>query len=99
MTPEQYKKMQELQKEVEEIKLNRRKEVFYYEAQKISDRYQLTEPEMVELFDYARWSTVVRKSKSHSVHSSHLDPNFRGIGLYTQFVRSNDIINTQRIII
>ena len=54
MTPEQYKKMQELQKEVEEIKLNRRKEVFNYEAQKISDKYQLTEPEMVELFDYAQ---------------------------------------------
>ena len=54
MTPEQYKKMQELQKEVEEIKLNRRKETFNYEAQKISDKYQLTEPEMVELFDYAQ---------------------------------------------
>ena len=54
MSPEQYQKMQELQKEVEEIKLNRRKEVFNYEAQKLSDKYQLSEPEMVELFDYAQ---------------------------------------------
>ena len=54
MTPEQYQKMQELQKEVEEIKLNRRKEVFNYEAQKVSDKYNLTEKQMVELFDYAQ---------------------------------------------
>jgi hypothetical protein len=53
MTPEQYQKMQELQKEVEEIKLNRRKEVFNYEAQKVSDKYNLSEKQMVELFDYA----------------------------------------------
>ena len=58
MTPEQYTKMQELQKEVEEIKLNRRKEIFNYEAQKISDKYQLTEPEMVELFDYAQANKI-----------------------------------------
>jgi hypothetical protein len=58
MTPEQYKKMQELQKEVEEIKLNRRKETFNYEAQKISDKYQLTEPQMVELFDYAQSNQI-----------------------------------------
>jgi hypothetical protein len=53
MTPEQYTKMQELQKEVEEIKLNRRKEVFNYEAQKVSDKFNLSENQMVELFDYA----------------------------------------------
>jgi hypothetical protein len=53
MTPEQYQKMQELQKEVEEIKLNRRKETFNYEAQKVSDKYNLSEKQMVELFDYA----------------------------------------------
>ena len=53
MTPEQYKKMQDLQKEVEEIKLNRRKEIFNYEAQKVSDKFNLSEKEMVELFDYA----------------------------------------------
>jgi len=53
MTPEQYQKMQELQKEVEEIKLNRRKEVFNYEAQKVSDKFNLSEKQMVELFDYA----------------------------------------------
>lgn len=58
MTPEQFQKMQELQKEVEEIKLNRRKEIFNYEAQKISDRYQLTEKEMVELFDYAQSNKI-----------------------------------------
>ena len=58
MSPEQYQKMQELQKEVEEIKLNRRKEVFNYEAQKISDKYQLSEPEMVELFDYAQSNKI-----------------------------------------
>ena len=58
MTPEQYKKMQELQKEVEEIKLNRRKETFNYEAQKISDKYQLTEPQMVELFDFAQKNNI-----------------------------------------
>lgn len=58
MTPEQYTKMQELQKEVEEIKLNRRKEVFNYEAQKISDKYQLTEKQMVELFDYAQSNNI-----------------------------------------
>lgn len=58
MTPEQYQKMQELQKEVEEIKLNRRKEVFNYEAQKISDKYQLSEKEMVELFDYAQSNKI-----------------------------------------
>jgi hypothetical protein len=54
MTPEQYQKMQELQKEVEEIKLNRRKETFNYEAQKVSDKYNLSEKQMVELFDYAQ---------------------------------------------
>ena len=54
MSPEQYQKMQELQKEVEEIKLNRRKEVFNYEAQKVSDKFNLSEKEMVELFDYAQ---------------------------------------------
>ena len=53
MTPEQYKKMQDLQKEVEEIKLNRRKEIFNYEAQKVSDKFNLSEKQMVELFDYA----------------------------------------------
>ena len=53
MTPEQYTKMQELQKEVEEIKLNRRKEVFNYEAQKVSDKFNLSEKQMVDLFDYA----------------------------------------------
>jgi hypothetical protein len=58
MTPEQYKKMQELQKEVEEIKLNRRKEIFNYEAQKISDKYQLTEKQVVELFDYAQTNKI-----------------------------------------
>ena len=58
MTPEQYQKMQELQKEVEEIKINRRKEVFNYEAQKISDKYQLTEKQMVELFDYAQSNKI-----------------------------------------
>jgi hypothetical protein len=58
MTPEQYQKMQELQKEVEEIKLNRRKETFNYEAQKISDKYQLTEPQMVELFDFAQKNNI-----------------------------------------
>jgi hypothetical protein len=58
MTPEQYKKMQELQKEVEEIKINRKKEIFNYEAQKISDKYQLTEPEMVELFDFAQSNNI-----------------------------------------
>lgn len=54
MSPEQYQKMQELQKEVEEIKLNRRKEVFNYEAQKVSDKFNLSEKQMVELFDYAQ---------------------------------------------
>lgn len=54
MTPEQYQKMQELQKEVEEIKLNRRKETFNYEAQKVSDKYNLSEKQMVEIFDYAQ---------------------------------------------
>jgi hypothetical protein len=58
MTPEQFKKMQELQKEVEEIKLNRRKETFNYEAQKVSDKYNLTEKQMVELFDYAQKTGV-----------------------------------------
>ena len=53
MTPEQYKKMQDLQKEVDEIKLNRRKEIFNYEAQKVSDKFNLSEKQMVELFDYA----------------------------------------------
>ena len=58
MTPEQYKKMQDLQKEVEEIKLNRRKEIFNYEAQKVSDKYNLSEKEMVEIFDYASESKI-----------------------------------------
>jgi hypothetical protein len=58
MTPEQFKKMQELQKEVEEIKLNRRKEVFNYEAQKVSDKYNLSEKQMVELFDYAQTNGI-----------------------------------------
>jgi len=58
MTPEQYKKMNELQKEVEEIKLNRRKEVFNYEAQKVSDKYNLSEKDMVEIFDYAQSSGI-----------------------------------------
>jgi hypothetical protein len=58
MTPEQYKKMNDLQKEVEEIKLNRRKEVFNYEAQKVSDKYNLSEKEMVEIFDYAQSSGI-----------------------------------------
>jgi hypothetical protein len=58
MSPEQYQKMQELQKEVEEIKINRRKEVFNYEAQKISDKYQLTEAQMVELFDYSQTNKI-----------------------------------------
>ena len=58
MTPEQYKKMQDLQKEVEEIKLNRRKEIFNYEAQKVSDKFNLSEKEMVELFDYASASKI-----------------------------------------
>jgi hypothetical protein len=58
MTPEQYKKMQELQKEVEEIKLNRIKESFNYEAQKVSDKYNLSEKEMVEIFDYAQKTGV-----------------------------------------
>ena len=53
MTPEQYTKMQELQKEVNEIKENRRKEIFNYEAQKVSDKFNLSEKQMVELFDYA----------------------------------------------
>jgi len=58
MTPEQYKKMQDLQKEVEEIKLNRRKEVFNYEAQKVSDKFNLSEKQMVELFDYAQSNNI-----------------------------------------
>lgn len=58
MTPEQYKKMNDLQKEVEEIKLNRRKEIFNYEAQKVSDKFNLSEKEMVELFDYASESKI-----------------------------------------
>jgi hypothetical protein len=58
MTPEQYKKMQDLQKEVDEIKLNRRKEIFNYEAQKVSDKFNLSEKEMVELFDYASASKI-----------------------------------------
>jgi hypothetical protein len=58
MTPEQFKKMQDLQKEVEEIKLNRRKEIFNYEAQKVSDKFNLSEKEMVELFDYASESKI-----------------------------------------
>jgi len=58
MTPEQYTKMQELQKEVEEIKLNRRKEVFNYEAQKVSDKFNLSEKQMVELFDYAQSNNI-----------------------------------------
>lgn len=58
MTPEQYKKMTDLQKEVEEIKLNRRKEVFNYEAQKVSEKFNLSEKEMVELFDYAQSSGI-----------------------------------------
>ena len=53
MTPEQYKKMTDLQKEVEEIKENRRKEIFNYEAQKVSDKFNLSDKQMVELFDYA----------------------------------------------
>jgi hypothetical protein len=58
MTPEQFKKMQELQKEVEEIKLNRRKENFNYEAQKVSDKYNLSEKQMVEIFEYAQQTGV-----------------------------------------
>jgi hypothetical protein len=58
MTPEQFKKMQDLQKEVEKIKLNRRKEIFNYEAQKVSDKYNLSEKEMVEIFDYAQTSGI-----------------------------------------
>lgn len=58
MTPEQFKKMQDLQKEVDEIKLNRRKEVFNYEAQRLSDKYKLTEPQMVEIFEYAQNSGI-----------------------------------------
>lgn len=54
MSPEQYQKMQTLEKEVEEIKLNRRKETFNYEAQKVSDKYNLSEKSMVEIFDYAQ---------------------------------------------
>jgi hypothetical protein len=58
MTPEQYKRMQDLQKEVNEIKENRRKEIFNYEAQKVSDKFNLSEKEMVELFDYASASKI-----------------------------------------
>lgn len=58
MTPEQFQKMQELQKEVEEIKLNRKKETFNYEAQKVSDKYNLSEKEMVDIFDYAQQTGV-----------------------------------------
>ena len=58
MTPEQFQKMQELQKEVEEIKINRRKEIFNYEAQKVSDKFNLSEKQMVELFDYAQSNKI-----------------------------------------
>jgi hypothetical protein len=50
--------MQDLQKEVNEIKENRRKEIFNYEAQKVSDKFNLSEKEMVELFDYASASKI-----------------------------------------
>ena len=54
MTPEQYKELQEMKQRLEQTELDRKKQVFNYEAQKISDKYNLSEAEMVEIFSYAQ---------------------------------------------
>jgi len=54
MTPEQYKELQDMKQRLEQTELERKKQVFNYEAQKISDKYNLSEAEMVEIFSYAQ---------------------------------------------
>ena len=54
MTPEQYKELQEMKQRLEQTELDRKKQVFNYEAQKIADKYNLSEKEMVDIFSYAQ---------------------------------------------
>jgi hypothetical protein len=54
MTPEQYKELQDMKQRLEQTELERKKQVFNYEAQKIADKYNLSENEMVDIFTYAQ---------------------------------------------
>lgn len=54
ITPEQYKKMQELEKKVADIEAEKNREVFNLKASQIADKYNLKEKDMMNLFSEAQ---------------------------------------------
>ena len=54
ITPEQYKKMQELEKKVAEIEQAKNREVFNLKADQIASKYDLKEKDMMNLFSEAQ---------------------------------------------
>jgi len=52
--PKQFKKMQEMEKKIQEIEESKAREVFNLKANQLAERYRLNDNQMMQLFQYAR---------------------------------------------
>ena len=58
MTPEQYKKIQELEQRLNQTEESRRREVFNYEADRVAQKYQINDSELMKVFEFAKTNNI-----------------------------------------
>jgi len=58
LTPEQYKKIQELESRLNETEESRRREVFNYEAERIAQKYTISDSDMLKLFEFSKQNSI-----------------------------------------
>jgi hypothetical protein len=58
MTPEQYKKIQELEQRLNQTEESRRREVFNYEADRVAQKYQINDSELMKVFEFAKINNI-----------------------------------------
>lgn len=58
LTPEQYKKIQELETRLNQTEETRRKEMFNYEAERVAQKYSIGDSELMKVFEFAKNNSI-----------------------------------------
>jgi len=58
LTPEQYKKIQDLETRLNKTEQARREEVFNYEAERVAQKYNISDSDLMKVFEFAKSNNI-----------------------------------------
>jgi hypothetical protein len=58
LTPEQYKKIQDLESRLSKTEQARREEVFNYEAERVAQKYNISDSDLMKVFEFAKSNKI-----------------------------------------